>query len=263
MRRNTLFWGAVLIILGILFLLNNLNILQFPVWQVAWPILLIAFGVWVLVGTMLRRRPNQGEQVTIPLDSAVRARITIRHGAGRLSLVGKTEAGVLLKGTFEGGLDYHTRQDGDVLNVDMRVPENNFPWEWGPGDTLDWNFNLSDALPLILDINTGASESQVDLSELRVTDLSLQTGASSTLITLPSAAGMTDVRVESGAASVSLKVPYGVGARIRVHSGLASINIDQTRFPRNGDLYLSPDYESAQNKVDIDIQTGVGAIDIR
>lgn len=263
MRRNTLFWGAVLIIFGILLLLSNMNILQINVWQTFWPLLLILFGLWILLGTVLRRRPSKEEQVTIPLDSAGRARIRISHGAGRLSLAGKTEAGVLVKGTFEGGLDYHTRQEGDLLMVDMRVPENFFPWGWGPGGTLDWNFSLTDGIPLSLDFKTGASESQVDLSALRVTDLNLKTGASSTAITLPSTAGMTRVRVELGAASVNLKVPYGVAARIHVQSGLASVTVDQTRFPRQGDLYVSPDYETAQNKVDVDIDTGVSAVDIR
>jgi hypothetical protein len=263
MRRNTLFWGTVLIILGVLQLLNNLGILQISIWQIAWPLLLIAFGIWVLLGTILRRSPGQAELVSIPQDSAGRARIQIHHGAGRLTLVGKTEPGVLLNGTFGGGLDYHTRLDGDLLNVDMRVSERNFPWGWGPGDTLDWNFNLSDAIPLILDFNTGASKSVIDLSGLRVPEMNLQTGASSTDITLPSTAGMTHMKVGSGAASVNIKVPQGVAARIHAQGGVASIVIDQTRFPRMGELYLSPDYDSAQNKVDIDIQTGVGGIDIR
>jgi hypothetical protein len=211
----------------------------------------------------LRRNPGKEEQVTIPLDTSVRAHITIGHAAGRLSLQGKTEAGVLVKGTFVGGLDYRTRKDGDLLNVDMRVPESIFPWGWGPGSTLDWNFNVSDAIPLTLDFNTGASESQIDLSGLRVTDVSVQTGASSTTLTLPAASGMTHLKVGSGAASVNVKVPDGVAARIRVQSGLAGITIDQARFPRQGDLYLSPDYGSAQNRVDIDVQTGVGSINIR
>jgi hypothetical protein len=263
MRRNTLFWGTVLIILGVLQLLNNLGILQISVWQVAWPLLLIAFGIWVLLGTILRRSPGQAEQVSIPLETAGRARIQIQHAAGRLSLAGKTGPGVLLDGTFGGGLNHSSRMDGDTLVVDMRVPEGYFPWGWGPRDTLDWNFRLSEAIPLTLDFNTGASESQIDLSGLRVPELSLQTGASSTDITLPAAAGMTHMKVGSGAASVNIKVPHGVAARIRAQGGLASIVIDQTRFPRQGELYLSPDYDSAPNKVDIDVQTGVGAVDIR
>jgi hypothetical protein len=262
MRRNASFWGAVLILVGLAFLLNTMGILNVAIWNLIWPILLIAFGVWILLGTVFRR-PIKEEQVSIPLEAAERARIRFYHGAGRLFTSGKADPGLLMNGTFGGGLDYRTRRDGDLINVDLRVPESFFPWGWGPGEQLNWDFSLSDAIPLSLDFKTGASESQVDLSALRVTDLSLQTGASSTVITLPAAAGLTHARVESGAASVSLRVPSGVAARIRVNSGLAGINIDQTRFPRQADLYISNDYETSQNKVDIEIQTGVGAIDIR
>lgn len=263
MRRNTLFWGAVLIVLGLLFLLNNLNILQVDVWKFVWPLFLIALGAWVLLGTVFRRRPAADELVSIPLDSSGRARLRISHGAGRLNLSGRADPGLLVHGTFGGGLEHHTRRDGELLTVDMHVPQNFFPWGWGPGDTLNWDFSLTDAIPLSLEFNTGASESQIDLSALRVTDLSLQTGASSTVIIMPAAAGMTRARVGSGAASVSLRIPSGVAARVRVRSGLAGITIDQARFPRQGDLYISPDYETAQNKVDIDMETGVGSIDIR
>jgi hypothetical protein len=58
-------------------------------------------------------------------------------------------------------------------------------------------------------------------------------------------------------------VPQGVAASIRARGGLASINIDSNRFPRSGDVNQSPDYETAANKVDMDIQTGVGSVDIR
>ncbi len=263
MRRNSLFWGLVLIIFGILFLLNSTGLISINVWGLIWPVLLIAFGAWILFGAALRQRPGRDEQVSIPFDSASRARIRVSHGAGRLSLSGTPNSRDLVNGTFSCGLDYHTRQDGDLLDVEMRVPEGIFPLAWGPGGVLDWTFSLTGVIPLSLDFNTGASESQIDLSSLRVSDFSLKTGASSTQITLPSEAGMTRVRIGSGAARVSIKVPYGVAARVRINGQLAGIEVDQTRFPRQGDLYVSGDYDAAQNKVDIDVDTGVGSIDIR
>jgi hypothetical protein len=48
MRRNGVFWGGILILLGLLFLLDNLGIFSVSVWSLFWPVLLIAFGVWVL-----------------------------------------------------------------------------------------------------------------------------------------------------------------------------------------------------------------------
>ena len=46
-------------------------------------------------------------------------------------------------------------------------------------------------------------------------------------------------------------------------TGLASVTVDQTRFPGGDNRYQSPDYDSAANKVDIDIETGVGAVTVQ
>jgi hypothetical protein len=70
------------------------------------------------------------------------------------------------------------------------------------------------------------------------------------------------VSVESGAASVTMHVPAGVAGRIRARGGLADIKVDTTRFPRDGDRYESADFEGAANRVEIDVQTGVGSVKI-
>jgi hypothetical protein len=80
---------------------------------------------------------------------------------------------------------------------------------------------------------------------------------------MPANAGHTRVDVEAGAASVRVTIPSGVAARIRNRSGLSSVNIDSMRFPRQGDIYISSDYETAANKLDLEIRTGVGSVDVR
>lgn len=263
MRRNTIFWGTILVILGALLLLNNLGIISVNVWTLIWPLFLIAFGVWILWGTVFSRRSSSdAEQVTVPADGAARARIRIHHGAGRMWMRGGAGPDELLSGTFAGGLDHRSRRNGDTLDLDMRVAEHIF-FFWGPGTLMNWDFRLNNNLPITLELNTGAGETNADLSELKVEDLRLKTGASSSNVTLPAAAGFTRAQVEAGVASVNLSIPSGVAARIRVRSGLSGISVDQARFPRSGDIYQSSDYDTAVNKVDLDIQTGLGSVDIR
>jgi hypothetical protein len=91
--------------------------------------------------------------------------------------------------------------------------------------------------------------------------LILETGASSTEIDLPERAGTTSVRVRAGAAGVVLNVPRGVAARVRGSAGIATIDVDTRRFPHVGEKeYRSPDFDTAANRVDIDIETGVGSV---
>ena len=77
---------------------------------------------------------------------------------------------------------------------------------------------------------------------------------------MPRAGGVTSVRAESGAASLTFEIPAGVAARIRNRMALGSTQIDEARFPRIGDVYQSLDYATAENRIDMDIQGGVGSL---
>lgn len=268
MRNNNLFWAIVLILVGVVLLLGNLGVfdrLEINIWDLIWPLLLIALGGWFIFGYLRGPQRPEVQQASIPLEGAGRAEIEIKHGAGNLTLTAGAAAEHLAAGSFAGGLSYRGKREGDALRVKMQVPERVgfiFPWMWAPG-ALDWDVHLNPDIPLALEFETGASRSEIDLSELRVTELKLETGASSSSVTLPAHAGLTRVKIKSGAASVEISVPGGVAARIRAQAGLARIDVDETRFPSQGDIYESPDYDAAVNKADIKIETGVGTVSIR
>jgi hypothetical protein len=268
MRRSSLLWAVILILIGVLLLLNNLRIINVDVWGLMGPLFLVALGLWILWGILSGGRTADAEEAVIPLEGAVQARVHIYYGAGRLRVDAGAGPGQLAAGTFGGGLDCRTRRDGDTLDVEMRVGAGRFPhlaipWVRWRGQALGWWFGLNREIPLSLDFRTGAGDTRLDLADLRVSDLRLQTGASATDLTLPSKAGHTRVDIRAGAASVMIHVPSGVAARVRARGALASVRVDRQRFPRAGNVYQSPDYDSAANKADIDIETGVGSISVR
>jgi hypothetical protein len=268
MRKSGLFWGAILIFVGALLLFNNLGIFNVNVWSLIWPLFLIALGLWSLWGVSVGPRAAEAEEVTIPLDDASRAHLRIHHNVGRLRVNAGAGPNDLAAGTFSGRLDYRTKREGDVLAVDMRMPAGDFwrviaPWNWVQGRGLDWSFGLSGEIPLSLDLESDASDVRLDLTDLRVTDLRLQTGVSATRLKLPANAGHTRVDVEADVASMTIRVPSGVAARIRTKGDLAEIKVDKNRFPRAGGVYQSPDYDVALNKVDVDIKADVGSVSVR
>ncbi len=266
MRRSwASFWGFFLVIIGGLLLMNNLGFLSVNIWELIWPLFLIILGVWILAGYFYQGTPLQAEEAKIPLEGASQAQIHIRHGAGRLSLDAGASSGVLLEGKFDGGLDYKVKREGGLLNVEMHLPADRFARSWlcGPRHPLDWSLGLNREIPLSLDLETGASDMRLNLTDLRVTRLQLKTGASTTDLTLPANAGTTQVKIRSGAASIIIRVPEEVAIRTRFKGGLTGIKVNLNRFPRIGDTYQSGNYESASNRVDLDIEAGVGSIDIR
>jgi hypothetical protein len=47
--RREYFWPAVLVVLGVYFLLNNIGLLWWLRPEIVWPVVLIALGVWLIV----------------------------------------------------------------------------------------------------------------------------------------------------------------------------------------------------------------------
>jgi hypothetical protein len=266
MRYGAIFWGTLIILVGVALLAGNL--LGINIWPFLWPSAIIFAGIWLLVWSRMRPKAAAEEQVAIPLQGASRAEIRIRHGAGRLILAGGAGPNEAASGSFTGGLQHTEHRRGDTLDVELSVPADlwmNFggPWIFGPWTPIHWSVRLNEGVPMTLDLETGAGESRIDLSAVKAEDIRLKTGASSTEMTLPARAGKSRVRVSSGAASVALRIPDGVAARIGVASGLAGVSVDTNRFPRSGGGYESADYARAENAVDIHIETGVGAVEIR
>lgn len=264
MRRASIFWAVVLIVAGALLFLGNLGVLRANAWQLILPAFLILVGVWFLLRPRRTRGTARVEHVEIPLQGASRARVRIRHGAGRLHLDGSAGPDSIVSGDFGGGLSHHERLEGGLLAVRLRVSDEfrfGFAGGWLPG-MLDWSLGVSRSIPLELEFEGGASETTLDLTDMKVERLDLRTGASSTQITLPANAGRTQVSIRAGAASVALHIPLGVGGRFWIRRGLSGITIDTSRFPRLGDVYQSPDFETAVNKVDAVIDSGVGSIEV-
>jgi hypothetical protein len=270
MRRGTFLLAAIFIIVGLLLLLNNLGWFgDVNLWDIVWPLALVAFGVWILWGVLAKPGEPDTEVVSIPLDGAQQAQLRMDYGAGRLQVGSGAGPDELVTGRFGGGVDHRTRQEGESLSVKLRLPASIAPYffvpgGWGMQRGFEWQVKLNDAVPLALQVETGASDTRLDLSDLQVTDLWLKTGASATYVTLPAAAGYTRAKVEAGVASVTVRIPPGVAARLHVKSGLSSTAVDRSRFPRvGGNTYQSPDYETAANQVEMELDVGLGSVSVR
>lgn len=260
MRSNSIFWGAAIILVGILLLLSNLGLLPVNVWQMIWPLALIVLGLWFLLGPRLGAKNRETRDLLLPLNGARSAEVKVNYGAGRLNLGVLDTPGQLLSGTFEGGVRESLDRSGDHAVVRLEgIP---LPVMVGV-QGFTWQIRLSPDIDLRLNLETGASENNLDLRRLRVTDLVIKSGASSTDVTLPENAGSTRVKVESGVASVTLRVPAGVAARIKGEHFLSGFEVDAARFTRTADnLYESMDFASAANRIEISAEMGVGSVKV-
>ncbi|MBI2757143.1 MAG: hypothetical protein HYX49_00525 [Chloroflexi bacterium] len=261
MRRAEIFWGSLLVLLGVLFFLKAAGYLTGDVFGWFWPLFIIAIGVWILIGGLMRVNFENAVKFSVPLEGAQEASLSISHGAGHIDLRAGANAGDFLTGTAGTGMNQSSRLNGDKLEVRIEAGPSFMPFIGPEGGV--WQYRLNPDLPTAIKIESGASRLDIDLTGLRVPLFSFNGGASRLNLTLPARMENVLVDIEAGAASIDLQVPQGVAMRFRTKS-VGSLNIDESRWPRReGGIYQSSDYDSAKYRAEVTIDGGATSITVR
>jgi hypothetical protein len=96
---------------------------------------------------------------------------------------------------------------------------------------------------------------------LNISDLRLRGGVGQVALTLPRR-GKLDARIDGGVGEVTVLAPAGMALRIRADGGIGGVTVDG-HFDRSGDVYTSPGYATAENRVDLRIDGGIGRVHVR
>ena len=260
MRRDSIFWGSALILAGILLFLQAEGIIR-NVFQYFWPLALILVGGWIILGVYWKPTDSSVETFSIPLGGAQSVSYHFSHGAGQLEISGGAPEGQALVGTSAAGMNQRSQLNGDRLDVRVEAGPSFVPF-LGPSQGA-WRFQLARNIPVRLTVESGASFMNIDLTEVQATRFDLKTGASSTNVTMP-AHGASSLDVESGAASLNIRVPEAAAARIRVKDSVMTLNVDTNRFPRlDSRIYQSPNFDTATDRSEINIESGLGSVSVK
>lgn len=257
MKRDNIFWGTALIIVGILLFLQTQGIIA-NVFRFFWPLALIFVGSWIILNVYWRPAPSAEETFVIPLGAAKNARFRFSHGAGQIEISGGAPVGQALVGSSAVGMNKESRLNGDQLEIKVDAGPSFVPFI-SPSEGV-WRFRLTQEIPVTLIMEGGASSMNIDLKDVLATRVELKTGASSSNVTMP-AHGASFLDVEAGAASVNVRVPEGTAARIRVKEGVTSVNVDTNRFPRlDSGLYQTANFDTAADRTEINLEAGLGSV---
>lgn len=260
MKRDNLFWGTLMIVVGVLLYLQTQGIIN-NVFRYFWPVLLMLVGGWIILGVYWRPAGSPEESFSIPLGVAQSVKYHFAHGAGQLEIRGGAPAGQALLGTAAVGMNRNSHVEGDRLDVRIEAGPSFVPF-LGPSQGV-WRFQLAQDVPVLLTVESGASFLNLDLTDVLAMRVALKTGASSTNVTMP-ARGVSLLDVEAGAASLNIRVPESTAARIRVRESVMALDVDTNRFPRlDSGLYQSPSFEAASDRSEINIQSGLGSVSVK
>ena len=287
-------WGIFLLFLGVVFLLQTLNVLHWGLWGTLWqfwPVLIIVIGLGILLrhynawlvsllvlailGTCLgiaiwQYSPSLSSGIVTksysePLDGLEYAQIDIDFSAGSVTI------GSLSLGSPNFvEMDSEVRNSRETINVDFHQQDAEGQlylstvnqWFWGEVG-IRWEVRLTKSIPLVINIKSAASNMELNLSELKVTKLRLDVDAGNYEVTTPSRVGTSDIEIEANAANIEVTIPDGVAAKIQLDTNLCALDVDKDRFPQQGDYYMSQDFVSAENRVELEIDCDVGRVQVK
>jgi hypothetical protein len=293
-RRQGVAGATLLIGLGVVFLLSNFGYLSINLWLAIlnlWPLLLIAVGFDILIGSRSRLAAVFGlvlmlallvgalwmmtagagiiqsaptRQVSQELDGAQQAQVTIGPGVGSLVLSGMTEPAGLVTGTIPSEQALRIFENfelaGDSAVYSLRATGGNYVFP-GAADIFTWNLELTPDIPLDLEVELGAGDMSLELSELDLNALNLDFGMGAATVFLPVKGGL-DGTIDAAIGQVVIQVPAEVGLRVRKDTAIVIVNFPEGYRLSEG-AYTSPNYDNADQRIDLRIDMAIGRIVIR
>ncbi len=294
-RRPGLVGPVILITIGVLILLANLRMLNANLWELwrLWPVLLILVGleillgrrsalgslivllltvavmagvVWLLVtgpGVLGIPSARGEERISEPLDSVEQADLTVNFAAGQLKIEQLSDSSSLVEGTLQLATKnkpvWSIDRSGDQATMTLGYTGPQSFSGFGGGD--DWTLRLSPKAAFALNVDTGAGDTTLDLTGLDLRDVQVNAAVSNTTVVFPGRGDLA-AKISGGIGSLTLEIPATIAARLRIDRGLSTLNLPP-RFSQQGNDYLTSDWATNENRVDVQLSVGIGALTIR
>ena len=295
MKHKNLFWGVLLILLGVLYLLKKFDVIWFN-WRdiiSLWPLMLVLWGIsllpikamlkliaslatvlamillisfspvhwhtgWMWIGDFDNSRSTEHKQSESWIDSNQYARLELNAVAGSF----------VISGTTDKLIDFKHVGDSGTYYMNTSVEDNQHYVSIGPESTRtkfrlyrahEVDIKLNPALIWDIDIDAGAADIDLDLTPFIISDLSINGGATSLYVKLGDRSDNIDLHIETGVSSVLIKVPEEFACEVNSDSFL--ISKDLPGFDKvSKSTYVSPNFSSAEKNITIQFESGISSL---
>jgi hypothetical protein len=201
---------------------------------------------------------------TVELGGAESARVELLMGAGELTVGGGADD--LMEADFtynvarwEPAVSYEV--DGTQGDLTVRQPKAREIGRLSGNYRYEWEINFREDVPLDMRVALGAGQSTLSLGELSLTGFDLDAGVGDCTLDLTGdwERDLT-ATISAGVGRLGVQLPEDVGARVTVAGGLGEINAPG--LGRDGDAYVNDAYGTSDVTLTLDIEGGVGEVDL-
>lgn len=202
------------------------------------------------------------ESKTVPLGGAKSVRVEIDLGAGELKVAGG--ASDLLNADFSYNVARwrpEVRYDSSNGEGRLTIQQPSASHSHLGNTHYAWDLRLSDKVPMEMSVEQGAGRADLNLAGLALTKLDVSLGAGETTIDLDGnwKHDLT-ASIHGGVGKATLHLPRDVGVRVTASGGLGAVQA--SGFSKDDGAYVNEAYGKSPVTLRIDVQGGVGEIDL-
>ncbi|MGE5544105.1 MAG: LiaI-LiaF-like domain-containing protein [Bacillota bacterium] len=249
------FWPILLILLGISLLWGG----RIPGWLALLLVVALAGGVvFLFLNTPGMLAESYDNEVTIRRQQhpgLTSGSIDITFGGGQLNLGTDTSEWLAAKFGSRGASSQVEIRDGN-LEATFKNPRSS--WNLGHAFDNNWNIHLAPDLVWDVQLSAGALEGQLNLTDVPVKNIDLKLGAGDVNLTLGGNGEKTRIEADAGAAELTLRVVGDTGVSIEYDGTLSQTNLSELGYSLVNGRYVSPNYDRASSKIDVDLDMAVG-----
>lgn len=158
-------------------------------------------------------------------------------------------------------LEHH--QDDSVYVVDFSMKDHKGHWNWGDdnkSNRAEMKLNVNPEWEI--NVETGATKLDFDLTKFKLRSLKLSGGAASFTAKIGQPLAATNINVSTGVSEVTIEIPSNAACRIETDSGLSSTSFDG--FNKKDDGHYETDgFDAAKNKIYIHMSGGISDFKVR
>jgi len=154
--------------------------------------------------------------------------------------------------TTDGGTRKSFTFDGGPFTIGGSDNDNDWKYEYGLNSTLPWD----------VQIDAGATEADLDFSNVILKNLELNSGAGDIDIRIGKVARKAIVVADVKASDFKVTLPKETGYKAIITGTIHDISIDGDDYVKAGNVYTSENYSTAPQKVDLNLDVAVGDIQI-
>jgi len=125
-----------------------------------------------------------------------------------------------------------------------------------------WDISLNDEIPIDLVVDFGAGKGVLDLRGLDLQSLEIDMGVGDLTVDL---SGDLEqdlyVTIDGGIGSAKVYLPENIGVRVNVDKGIGSVHA--RGMVKRGNSYTNEAFGKTETTIDVEIDAGIGSIDLR